>query len=457
MRVLFLVCACLTSVSAIGPKDVLARFFPSVFGEPAEPGSLQGDIAVLTDENWDKAKQLSKENDWLVEFYAPWCGHCKALAPIYKEAASKIKTLRFAKIDATVYTDLRSKVGVTGFPTVFWMRDGQLTRYSGAKTLEGFEKLAAKLKLPAVNVVNTTEQLNEALAKDPEAVKYVLSANKDDDTTLTQMFNAVAGRSQDVLTFLRGTPEVVTKALNLKKVDEEDKPSPTVYRAELGDAALAYDFNEFSVRNDSVLHDWVQGNKYPTVINLTRSNYYTVTTSGPLAIVAITNSEDRQAFATEFRLMKRGQHPQITKAQTAQFNFATMDASISGLDRFLSQFGITLKDLPRVIALENRNRRYWYEGTAKAEGVAEFLQRLKDNKIPPNFMGQFAFLDQTWQTLKNVLPFLSALDFLPRFSLVITAAMLMVLLSSAYILNSDWCCGDDDDDNNDDDNHRHQE
>lgn len=117
---------CLVSVSA-GITDILARVFPSQFGAPKEPGSLEGDVAVLTDENWDEAKALSRNEDWLVEFYAPWCGHCKALAPIYAEAASKIKTLRFAKIDATAYPDLRQSVGVTGFPTVFWMRKGLAT------------------------------------------------------------------------------------------------------------------------------------------------------------------------------------------------------------------------------------------------------------------------------------------------------------------------------------------
>lgn len=442
-KLLLLFSVCLAQlVSAMGPRDVLARLMPSYFGAPKEPGSLEGDVAVLTDENWEEAQSQSNERDWLVEFYAPWCGHCKALAPVYSEAASKIKTLRFAKIDATVYSDLRISSGVNGFPTVFWMRKGKLNRYTGAKTLEGFEKLAAKLVLPPVTVVETAQQLTEALAQD-EFVKYVLSAEKDDGSALSRMFQAVASRSHDVLTFLQGTPGVVADALKLP----ETVTPPAVLRAEPGDDALPFPFNEFSVNNDTGLYDWVHENKYSTVINITRNNYYSVTTSGRLTIMAITDAASRKDFAAEFRRIRRGQHTAITKAETEPFYFATMDAKLPGIGRFLDQFGLKLEDLPRVLALENKNRRYWYTGTATPEGVAEFILGIRDGKVQTNFMGQFAFLDQSWQSLKNIFPFLSALDFLPRFSLVIASASLMVLGSTyVFVSNAAICCGDDEDD-----------
>lgn len=61
------------------------------------------DVVVLTDSTFDAAVMGSKDI-WIVEFYAPWCGHCKALEPEYNEAASKLRStkgIKLAKVDAT--------------------------------------------------------------------------------------------------------------------------------------------------------------------------------------------------------------------------------------------------------------------------------------------------------------------------------------------------------------------
>jgi thiol-disulfide isomerase/thioredoxin len=48
------------------------------------------DVIELTDSNFDSLV-LNSEDMWLVEFYAPWCGHCKNLAPHWAQAASELK------------------------------------------------------------------------------------------------------------------------------------------------------------------------------------------------------------------------------------------------------------------------------------------------------------------------------------------------------------------------------
>lgn len=52
--------------------------------------SSDKDVVVLTEANFNEVVLRSKDI-WLVEFYAPWCGHCKKLEPEWNEAASKLK------------------------------------------------------------------------------------------------------------------------------------------------------------------------------------------------------------------------------------------------------------------------------------------------------------------------------------------------------------------------------
>jgi thioredoxin-like negative regulator of GroEL len=76
---------------------VFTLFALCVLAEEAAPIS---DVVDLTAATFDQAKT----GDWLVKFYAPWCGHCKNLAPTWEELATKSKgKFNVAKIDCTIH------------------------------------------------------------------------------------------------------------------------------------------------------------------------------------------------------------------------------------------------------------------------------------------------------------------------------------------------------------------
>ncbi|KAG2496699.1 hypothetical protein HYH03_005115 [Edaphochlamys debaryana] len=76
------------------------------------------DVVTLTDDNFKS--EVIKSNDlWLVEFYAPWCGHCKNLKPSWIEAASELQgKFKLGAVDCTVHQSVCSEHGVQGYPTI---------------------------------------------------------------------------------------------------------------------------------------------------------------------------------------------------------------------------------------------------------------------------------------------------------------------------------------------------
>ncbi|KAI9673948.1 MAG: protein disulfide-isomerase precursor [Caeruleum heppii] len=130
---------------------------PSVKSEPV-PESQDGPVHVIVAHNYEDIV-MDNDKDVLVEFYAPWCGHCKALAPKYEELGNLYfsnpefaKKVTVAKVDATA-NDVPDEI--QGFPTIKLFPAGGKDApvdYSGERTVEGlanFIKEKGKYKVDA--------------------------------------------------------------------------------------------------------------------------------------------------------------------------------------------------------------------------------------------------------------------------------------------------------------------
>ncbi|CAN1240417.1 Protein disulfide isomerase-like 1-2 [Linum grandiflorum] len=107
----------------------------------------------------------------LVEFYAPWCGHCKKLAPILDEVAVSYENdagVLIAKLDATANDIPSGKFEVQGYPTVYFRSaSGNLVSYEGDRTKEDIIDFIEKNRdKPAVAQEQQQEMDKEEPIKD---------------------------------------------------------------------------------------------------------------------------------------------------------------------------------------------------------------------------------------------------------------------------------------------------
>ena len=209
-------------------------------------------VWVLTEDNFGEA--LAQQPDLLVEFYAPWCGHCKSLAPEYAKAAQRLAKndppVHIGKVDATENSNLAQKYGVQGYPTLKYFVSGEPTEYTGGRTEDSIYSYVIKKIRPSVTVLEAGCNLEKHLAE--SKVNVLLFGQPGSHEA--EVFEKVSKSVDGVNFFLATSSDVASK-----------------YDASEGQVVLLKDFDER--RNDfqgaldtQALTEFVNQNKVASVI-----------------------------------------------------------------------------------------------------------------------------------------------------------------------------------------------
>jgi len=165
-------------------------------------------VLVLTDDSFDE--ELKKHENLLVEFYAPWCGHCKKLTPEYAGAAEELgkrdPPLFLAKVDATEQKALAERFAIQGFPTLLFFKNGEKTEYTGGRTKDTIVSWVTKKSGPPSQSTDC-----DGLAKAVEDNKFVIAYFGKSEGALYTEAHLPYAVSEDKIAFVNVEDEACAK------------------------------------------------------------------------------------------------------------------------------------------------------------------------------------------------------------------------------------------------------
>uniref|UniRef100_A0A7P0T8C0 protein disulfide-isomerase n=1 Tax=Homo sapiens TaxID=9606 RepID=A0A7P0T8C0_HUMAN len=306
-------------------------------------------VLVLRKSNF--AEALAAHKYLLVEFYAPWCGHCKALAPEYAKAAGKLKAegseIRLAKVDATEESDLAQQYGVRGYPTIKFFRNGDTAspkEYTAAESLVESSEVAVIGFFKDVESDSAKQFLQAAEAIDD--IPFGITSNSD-------VFSKYQLDKDGVVLF--------------KKFDEGRNNF------------------EGEVTKENLL-DFIKHNQLPLVIEFTEQTAPKIfggEIKTHILLFLPKSVSDYDGKLSNFKT--------AAESFKGKILFIFIDSDHTDNQRILEFFGLKKEECPavRLITLEEEMTKYKPESEElTAERITEFCHRFLEGKIKPHLMSQ---------------------------------------------------------------------
>ncbi|XP_041717591.2 protein disulfide-isomerase A4 [Coregonus clupeaformis] len=208
---------------------------------------------VLTKDSFDEV--VNNADIILVEFYAPWCGHCKQLAPEYEKAAKDLSQrsppIPLAKVDATQEKDIAIRFGVSGYPTLKIFRKGKAFDYNGPREKNGIVDYMSEQAGPPSKQVQMVKQVQEFIKDGDDAVIVGVFSSEQDTTydlyleachVLREDFKFLHTFSSDMAKLLKASPGQVVMVQPEKFRSKYEKASHTLTIKDSTEVSEVQDF-----------------------------------------------------------------------------------------------------------------------------------------------------------------------------------------------------------------------
>ncbi|KAJ1409202.1 Thioredoxin-like superfamily [Sesbania bispinosa] len=367
-----------------------------------EPEVDDKDVVVLKDKNFT---DVVKNNQFvMVEFYAPWCGHCQALAPEYAAAATELKgdNVILAKVDATEENELAQQYDIQGFPTIYFFVDGIHKPYNGHRTKEAIVTWIKKKTGPGIHNITTVDDAQRILTSEskvvlgfldslvgPESEELASASRLEDDVNFYQTVNP------DVAKLFHIDPTVKRPALILVKKEAEKlnhfglfdfslltllprRGSPPPYFL----VNLMY-FHPVSADGQFVkseIADFVSSNKLPLVTIFTRESAPAVF-ENPIKkqLLLFATSNDSEKFIPVFQ--------EAAKLFKGKLIFVYVEMDNEDVGKPVSDYFGVSGSAPKVLAYTGNDdgKKFVLDGEVTVDKIKSFGEDFLEDKLKPFF------------------------------------------------------------------------
>ncbi|WVN89193.1 protein disulfide-isomerase domain [Cryptococcus depauperatus CBS 7841] len=333
---------------------------------------LASDVLDLTETTFEK--EIQDEDLALVEFFAPWCGHCKNLAPHYEEAATELKSknIKLAKVDCTAEQSLCGEFGVNGYPTLKVFRNGSPTDYAGPRKADGIISYMIKQSLPAISDV--TKESHEEFVKSD---KVVLVAYGDETHPIPEAFMTYANQARD--SYLFG--QYLSSSLPVTPVSISSLPAIVLYK-DFDEGYAVFPHEQIKDVNSDSLSEFAKQNSIPLFDEISPENFGSYAEQGlPIAYLFVdpSASTERQKIVEELK--------PLTKDLKGKINFVYIDA-IKFVDHGKS-LNLPGDQWPAFV-IQNlaEQTKYPLQGKANAKDIKQFVEKYVTGEVNPSIKSQ---------------------------------------------------------------------
>ena len=280
----------------------------------------------------DKFLSVRKEGMWLMKFYAPWCGHCKKLEPVWKHVAQSLGDtgVRVARVDCTRFTKVATEFNIRGYPTILFLKGEDTYIYEGDRTREDLVAFTRRLMGPPVQPLRTEADLAEARMNN---LFFVYSGPLEHPLYEEFMINARHFHSDEHM--YSATPGLINaggdtreaavfvfKDNQYHKFRQEEFPVERQERA-VGEEEEANP-TPATTLVDTPLHSWVVRERFPMFTKVTRGKFGKIMATHKFVVIAVLEENKLEQLTPEmeqFREMVRGVVSGNQEKYLSQFQF----------------------------------------------------------------------------------------------------------------------------------------